>query len=503
MKSITAVILAVALLFLFCACGQKVDAPQESLQDKASSAATDSSISSSQAGKSEKENSKTIAEPKFIGPQEDYRILFETPFGEGTAVVYDKYIPELKKTHGDTFYGIFAQTFDANGEHLETIDFGDANINRITEPVFNIEATENQIRFEVRKKDGLSPDAITIWCYALGMNERGVTEVKPSQTYEKLRTTTFRLLEEQEGFALQYGTVYDEQVYYDKTVLRLSNAEGYDSRVVFDQIDATINAQLMDRAYGEGEEVEDWLNGAIEPQYRITVKLDSKGRTATVENEKTRYFIDFDSKQIEEARSYTKSMLTEQVALSPNGKSSVWRADERNYFEASGGCDFVAVDENGEMAFLFAGIEIDELCFIDDNTVFANRFDRLAFYDANGGRLSERQPGFDFGIYKDELSGREVPKHIVVGSAVDYENSLLLLAYRTGMYATVHESEEIRLAVLSLTGEMLRDIPTGFSYRLYNKFSLATHEIVLQNGLATIKPTFDNGFVSSDPVSYL
>ena len=245
--------------------------------------------------------------------------------------------------------------------------------------------------------------------------------------------------------------------------------------------DASFSNALYNTAHGIDQEA--WLNDQQNPLYVLDVSLNMQTKTALISNGKITCKLSFDDEALgyNVTRNYTESMLGKLVANSPDGSRQLYTADDRNYFESPGGCDYVLRGPEG-IEFLFAGSQLDQLYFLDNDRIWANTFDALRFYDVSSGAPLSSGLKFDFGTqqnpYNKSMNGIA---RIVVGTAVDATNHVLLVAHRPYTFGsgvlwqgTPQQTEAlpVTLAVLDWEGQLLREYKTDMTMRAFAKFSI-------------------------------
>lgn len=463
-----------ALLLALCACVGTQSAPSES-------------------GAAETPSKSTVEAPfvplehngvtlHFVKPGELYDVLGITAFGQGYAVVYQQEMPDdFNKIYSrdDVFYNISTQLFSIGGDYLHTVDSQWHNAIKITEPLLRLTPHSDTITFEVwRENEAGQTEA---GCFMLAITEAGQKALGENPNHNLYGYRLFNELTADGETQLQYTTAYDHIQGLELLKFRIAAPAGGVDELTIPMIDASFLNALHNTAYGVNEE--DWINDQRNPLYVLETSLDARAKTGVLSNGKISCRLDFGSTHPDYSitRNYTEAMLSERLAVSPDGLYQLYTADARNYFESPGGCDYVVYGPQG-IAFLYAGSELDQLYFLDDDRIFANTFDTLRFYDAATGEALTPGPKLDFGTqqnpYNKSMSG---PVRIVVGTAIDRVNRVLLVAHRPYTFGsgvlwqgTAQQTEAlpVTLTVLDWDGQALGEYNTGMTMRAFAKFSI-------------------------------
>lgn len=418
----------------------------------------------------------------FVRPDEAYDILGTTAFGEGYAVIYQRAMPDsFNKIYSrdDVFYNLSTQLFTREGIYLKTVDSLRHNAIKITEPVLKLTPNTDTITFEGWRKNEAGKTEATR--FTLALTGQGIQALGYNPNNNLYAQTTFVELSSDGETQLQYADDYDYEQNRSLLRFRLASQTGESAELSMPYFDASFSNALHNTAYGGDEE--DWLNDQKNPLYVLDVSLDVPAKTAALSNGKIFCRLDFGGTApgCSMTRSYTEAMLGEQVAISPDGTRRLYTADARHYFESPGGCDYVVRGPEG-IVFLYAGSELDQLYFLGSDRVFVNTFDAVRFYDAASGEVLSPGPEFDLGTqqnpYNKSMSGMA---RIVVGTAVDEANRLLLIAHRPYTFGsgvlwqgTPQQTEAlpVTLTVLDWDGRRLRDYDAGMTMHAFAKFSI-------------------------------
>lgn len=472
-----------ALLLVLCACSGGTSTPPEN-----STAEPPLASVSDDAPSPVVYNGVTL---DFIPPDKAYDVLGITAFRDGCAVIYQQEMPDsFNKLYSrdDVFYNISTQLFAADGTYIETVDSQWHNAIKITEPLLRLTPNAESITFEVWREN--ETGQTEAGCFTLAITEEGLKALGENLNHDLYEYHLFSELAADGGTQLQYSVEYDDARGRDMLHFRLAGREGAVIEQMVSVVDASFSNALYNTAHGINET--DWLNDQQNPLYILDVALDAQVKTARLSNGKITCDLNFggESPNYSVSRSYTEGMLDKQVAVSPDGTRCLYTADARNYFESSGGCDYVVREPEG-IVFLYAGYELDQVCFLDDKRIFANTFGALRFYDAATGAVLSPGPQFDFGVrqnpYNKSQSGIA---HLVVGSAVDEQNHVLLIAHRPYTFGsgvlwqgTPQQTQAlpVTLTVLNWAGEPLRDYDTGMTMRAFAKFSINILSIELDD----------------------
>lgn len=418
----------------------------------------------------------------FVKPDESYDILGITTFDKGYAVVYQQEMPDAFNkiySRDDIFYNISTQLFDAGGYYLTTVDSQWHNAIKITEPLLRLTPHSDTITFEIwRENEAGQTEA---GCFMLAITEAGQKALGENPNHYLYGYRLFNELTVDGETQLQYTTAYDHIQGLELLKFRLAAPTGGVEELTMPMFDASFLNALHNTAHGVNEE--DWVNDQKNPLYVLDASLDARAKTAVLSNKKTSCRLNFGGTHPDYSvtRSYTEAMLGERLVISPDGLYQLYTADARNYFEAPGGCDYVVRGPQG-IVFLYAGSELDQLYFLDDDRIFANTFDTLRFYDAATGEVLSPGPQFNFGTqqnpYNKSMSG---PVRIVVGTAIDKANRTLLVAHRPYTFgsgvlwqgaAQQTEALPVTLTALDWDGHALGEYNTGMTMRAFNKFMI-------------------------------
>ncbi|HWP50186.1 MAG TPA: hypothetical protein VN626_00680 [Clostridia bacterium] len=417
---------------------------------------------------------------RFVNPDEVYDILGITTFGEGYAAIYQQPMPDsFNKIYSrdEVFYNISTQLFTADGTYLRTVDSLRHNTGKITEPIVCLTPHTDTITFEVWQKNDAGSTEAT--CFTLALTEQGVQVLGYNPNNDRYSQATFVGLSADGETQLQYTDDYDYEQDRSLIRFRMASRAGEVASLSMPDFDASFSNALYNTAHGI--DAEDWINDQQNPLYVLDVSLNAQSKTAALTNGKIFCKLNFGEKSYSIERGYTEAMLGKLVATSPDGTRQIFAADERNYFESESGCDYVVKGPEG-IHFLFLGSEIDELYFLDNNRIFANTFGALAFYDAASGVELSGGPAFDFGTqqnpYNKSTSGIA---RIVVGTAVDEANHVLLIVHRPYTFGsgvlwqgTARQTEAlpVTLTVLDWDGKLLNAYNTGMTMQAFAKFSI-------------------------------
>lgn len=458
-----------ALLLVLCACA---DVPPTS------SAAPGSSEPAAEARLPEHGGVKL----HFVEPDEPYDILATTDFGAGYAVVYQQAMPDAFNkiySRDAVFYNLSTQLFTAGGDYLETVDSQWHNAIKITEPLLRLTAHSDSITFEIWRENEVGQTEAG--CFVLAITDAGVQALGENPNHYLYSYRLFNQVTADGPTQLQFTTTYDPTTGQDLLKFRLAAPTGAAEELTIPAADASFLNALYNIAYGADEN--DWINDQKNPLYVLETTLDARAKTAALSNGKISCCLNFSGAQAsyDVTRSYTDAMLGERLSVSPNGLYQLYTADERNYFESPGGCDYVVKGPQG-IVFLYAGSKLDQLYFLDSARVFANGFNTLTFYDAATGSALSPGPQFDFGSqqnpYNKSMHG---PMRLVAGTAVDAANRLLLVAHRpytfgSGvLYAGTAQQTDllpVTLTVLDWDGNPLGDYDAGMTMHAFAKFSI-------------------------------
>lgn len=418
----------------------------------------------------------------FLRPDEAYDVLGITTFGEGYAVIYQQAMPDsFNKIYSpdDVFYNISTQLFTAQGDYLKTVDSQWHNAIRVTEPMRRLTPHKDTITFEIWRENETGQTEAS--CFTLALTEEGLRSLGENPNHYYYSYHLFNELTADGEAQLQYTVDYDSSQSKDVLRFRLAAPEGEVVEQTVPITDASFSNALYNTAHGIDEEA--WLNDQQNPLYVLNATLNMQEKTALISNGKITCGLSFDGKApgYNVTRNYTESMLGKLVANSPDGSRQLYTADDRNYFESPGGCDFVLRGPEG-IKFLFAGSELDQLYFLDNDHIWVNTFGALRFYDATSGMPLSSAQKFDFGTqrnpYNKSSSGIA---RIVVGTAVDVTNHVLLVAHRPYTFGsgvlwqgTAQQTEAlpVTLAVLDWEGRPLREYKTDMTMRAFAKFSI-------------------------------
>ncbi len=464
-----------AMLLFFCACsaGQYVLPPDSSIAESSSQPTIDSEFELLDY------NSVQL---HFLRPNESYDILGITAFGKGYAVIYQQAMPDsFNKIYSpdDVFYNISTQLFTDQGDYLKTVDSQWHNSIRITEPMQRLTPHTDSITFEIWRKNETGQTEAS--CFTLALTEEGLRSLGENPNHYYYSYNLFNELTADGEVQLQYTIDYDSSRSKDVLRFRLAAPEGKVVEQTVPVTDASFSNALYNTAHGIDQEA--WLNDQQNPLYVLDVSLNMQTKTALISNGKITCKLSFDDEALgyNVTRNYTESMLGKLVANSPDGSRQLYTADDRNYFESPGGCDYVLRGPEG-IEFLFAGSQLDQLYFLDNDRIWANTFDALRFYDVSSGAPLSSGLKFDFGTqqnpYNKSMNGIA---RIVVGTAVDATNHVLLVAHRPYTFGsgvlwqgTPQQTEAlpVTLAVLDWEGQLLREYKTDMTMRAFAKFSI-------------------------------
>ena len=434
---------------------------------------------------------------RFIEPGEAYDILATTDFGEGYAVIYQQAMPDsFNKIYSrdDVFYNISTQLFTAGGEYLKTIDSQWHNAIKITEPLTRLTPHSDTVTFEIwRENEAGQTEA---GCFTLAITEAGEKALGENPNRNLYAYRLFNELAADGETQLQYATVYDPTQGRDLLKFRLAAPTGGAQELTAPMIDASFLNAIHNAAHGIDEQ--NWINDQKNSLYVLKIALDAGAKTAALSNGKIVCLLDFGSATpgYSFTRSYTETMLGRRLSTSPDGQYQLYTADERNYFESPNGCDYVVKGPQG-IVFLYAGSELDQLYFLDNDRIFVNTFDSLRFYDPATGAVRSPGPQFDFGAeqnpYNKSLSG---PARLVAGTAVDAANRVLLAACRPYTFGsgvlnegTAQQTYElpVTLTLLDWDGRVLGERYADMKMRAFTKFSINLLSIALDgDGTATL-----------------
>ncbi|WMJ83270.1 hypothetical protein ACS3UN_09345 [Oscillospiraceae bacterium LTW-04] len=418
----------------------------------------------------------------FVRPEEAYDILGITTFGEGYAVIYQQAMPDSFNkifSPSDVFYNISTQLFTAEGAYLKTVDSQWHNAIKITEPLLRLTPHTDTITFEIWRENETGHTEAN--CFTLAITEEGLQTLGENPNHYYYSYHLFNELIADGEAQLQYAVDYNSLQGKDVLRFRLAAPEGEVAERIVPVTDASFSNALYNTVHGIDQD--DWLNDQQNPLYMLDVSLNTQAKTASLSNGKITCGLNFSNGTpgYSVTRRYTEAMLGEMIATSPDGTRQIYSADFRNYFESPGGCDYVVREAEG-FKFLFAGSELDQLYFLDNDRIWVNTFGALRFYDATSGVPLLSDSKFDFGTqqnpYNKSMSGIA---RIVVGTAVDMENHVLLVAHRPYTFGsgvlwqgTAQQTQAlpVTLTVLDWDGRPLREYNTGKTMRAFAKFSI-------------------------------
>lgn len=481
MKKTLPVILALLLAGCAALPQNNPEIPAESISSAPQSAAVQPSYSEPQPQKP--------AKPEFAEPQADFAVLVEVEYNGGWAVIYEQAMPDefnRKFSRDDVFYGLYAQVFDNGGKLINTIDFDRHNSNRINLPVYRVEVNGDVISFEnwhqSYNSSGMSADR-----FLLAMTDEAVKKIDPYQDGQRYRGLYYDEIAAEGDLSLQLGSRYDPKQGRDLAVFRLVDKNGGEAVIMPDPVDASLMGGIYGIIYGEENS----------DPYKVSVDIDAATSQVAIKSEKILLELDFAKCVWNEKRSYTEQMLEKAVAVSPDNTGSVWAACSIERFESPAICDYVLKNKNGELRYLFSGSQLDRIEYIDDERILANRFSAVEIYDSVTGALNEKQLDFSLGSrpnpYDKEMS--EGLERIALGTAVDKDNRLILIAHREytfgsgmikGENGAVTHMLPVTLTLLNFDGEHLRDIETGLEVSAFTKISLNTVDISCRGKSAVI-----------------
>ncbi|MBQ4538166.1 MAG: hypothetical protein II995_01010 [Oscillospiraceae bacterium] len=478
MKKFTALVLAIVL---FCGCAE--------IKPPISSASQPEQPPIVSAPEKEPPE-KPETEPDFKIPEREYKVLAELPTKEGYAIVYEQQMSDEfnKRFSNDTvFWGLYMQLFDDSGKRIETVDFDRHNSNRIPTPVSRLSAEGNYIYFESRhtlEQGPNTPDYQMDYCFYLALNAEGIDEIKPSQLGDRYRLKSYYILADKEDVSLQYTTEYDQKQLIDRHVFRLVGESYGESRIVLDEVDASIVSGISGIIYGS-----DIFGNPVEHDelYSVSIALDPQTSQAVIKNQKITLALDFAKGIAAEQRQYTEDMLEERAAVSPDGKSEIWLSGLNPYFEGPTGCDFVLKNKDGELKYLCSGYTLYQVEFVDNDRVLISSMDELVIYDAVTGEKQPNQPEFDFGSRKhpNNPDYPNVVERVAVGIDVD-PNGNILIAYRENIDRDDGETEVV-LKLLDNGGNHIKTVNTGMTMMPYGKFTANMIEVEADGQSAVLK----------------
>ncbi len=498
---------AVLLLLMICGCS----AAEPLCAVPAGSAAQSEEALSSAAQSSsdiipEKEQPEMPeVELQFEEPARKYNIIAELPTDGGYVIVYEEQMDDefnRRFSNDGTFWGLYAQLFDADGKLLKTVDFDRHNLYSIPTPVSRLSCENGVIYFESRHTlDNLEQPYEMDYCFYLATDDGSREIIKPYNKDDWYRMKSYYVIEDKDGVSFQIGSEYNEEEQRDRTVLRLVGNEYGESRVLMDYIDPSINSGLYRIVYSSEKD----------PLYDVTIEMDTSNSQVTVQNAKTTLKLDFAKCVSSESYRYTEDMLDDLIAVSPDGKSEVWAADVREYFESASGCDYVVKNESG-IYRLCPGNDVYNVAFVDNDIILINSFGSLEMYNDADGSLCKNQPQFDYGEALNPYNGTGAngPEKVSVGIAVDRENDVILIAHRQNTFGSNSWIDQngnelyelpVTLTVLNSEGEWFCDIETGLKMPPYDKFTAYSVDISCQNGIAALR--VENSEALSAEVAYL
>ena len=487
MKRFLSILLAVAAL-----CGCAASDPSPVTQSEPISVSQPPSASEAESQPlSEREKAPPKVELQFEKPTRKYNIIAELPTDGGYAIVYEAQMDDefnRRFSRDSVFWGLYAQLFDADGKLVSTFDYDRHNVYSIPTPVSRLSCDDGVIYFESRHiLDNLEQPYEMDYCFYLSTND------------DRYRMKSYYVVADKGGVSFQIGSEYDEKEGIDRTVLRLVGEEYGESRIVMEYIDPSINSGLYRLVYNY---TEDELNGnsdnaKAEKLYDVTVEMNTGNSQVTVKNAKVRLALDFAKGVAEESYQYSDDMLDKPVAKSSDGKSEVWAADVRDYFESASGCDYVVKNESG-IYRLCPGNDVYNVVFVGNDKILLNAFGALEMYNAADGSLCEQQPQFDYGDIPNPYSndGARGVERVTVGIAYDSVNDVILIAHRQNTFGSHGWTDKngkenyefpVALTVLNGDGKWLRDIETGFEMIPFGKFVVYSVDISCDDGVATLK----------------
>lgn len=481
-------IFVAALLLTLCAC-----APEQPVSSADSAVPASSVLSSEPSAEIPVLEHDGVA-LRFIEPDEPYDILATTDFGGGYAVVYQQAMPDCFNkiySRDDIFYNISTQLFAAGGDYLKTVDSLWHNAGKITEPLLRLTPHSDTITFEIWRENEARQTEVD--CFTLAITEAGEKALGDNPNHYLYSYHQFYKLAADGQTQLQFTTAYDAAKGRELLKFRLAAPVGPVEELTLPMIDTSFLGALYHVAQGDEN-----ASGNQTDLYALETALDVRAKTATLSNGKMTCRLGFGEANpgYSVIRSYTDAMLGKRLSASPDGQYQLYTADEREYFESPNGCDYVVKGPQG-IVFLYAGSELDQLYFLDNGRILVNTFDSLRFYDPATGAVLSPGPQFDFGAepnpYNKSLSG---PGRLVVGTAVDAANRVILIAHRPYTFGsgvlnagTEQQTYELPVTLLELDwdGQMLGERYADMKMRAFAKYSINVVSIALDgDGVATL-----------------
>ena len=422
---------------------------------------------------------------QFVSPDMPYDVLCIAAMSNGYVVVYQEEMPdEFNKIYSldSIFYAVRTQIFDSKGAYVETIDSQRRNANKIEHPIHRLQTDGETISFEIWKTNRVGKTEAT--CFTFAVTAEGTETLGYNPNNYLYSQREFCELAADGDIQLQYTSVYNHDEGKESLLFRLAAPEGDARELLVTFFDASFQNALYNTAHGADED--DGINDQKNPLYKLSLSVDAASQSAQLSNGKIDCRLNFSpqSQGCDVTRRYTNALLRDWIVSSSDGTRAVYNADVRNYFESVSGCDYVLQNENGEITFLFAGSDIDQLYFLENDRIWANTFSGMAFYDGKTGKLVENQPAFDFGQQQSPYNKAQSGiSRIVVGTAVDTANRRLLVAHRpytfgSGMLRLGNGSQTdqlpVSLTVLDWDGRALFTVETEMTMWAFGKFFINT-----------------------------
>lgn len=416
------------------------------------------------------------AEPDFAEPQEPYWILGECAWDDGRILLYEERYPEeYNRKYSDTsdFYALRWQIFDPAGARIGEGDSGWSNSFALHGlPVTGLEAEDGLLRFWAEMPAEYSGSPLRRH-FTLVVSDDRLSILGDRAEDRRYLIEDWYPLAKAEGYRLETCSDYNWATSHSENRLMLTAPDGSARQAVFACDDRDFWVEL-DRLMRPGQvtfEGEEPLSSAMQ------IEMQPERGTVTFSISKMTVTVDFSTGETALERHYTEAMLQTAMAESPDGRYTVYTAGEFTRFEAAGGSDYVVAGPDGEIRFLYAGSDLDQLAFLGNDRILANTFGSLICYDAAGE--DEPQPfPFDYGEATTS-QGAAAPKYLTIGLAADSVNERVLIAYRLNTFGDfglevdgemLHEFP-VHLAVYDFAGEKLADFDTGMTVAPFSLYT--------------------------------